>query len=113
MRTITEIQNDHHISSIKFDTEKRVGSAVIKFVRWQGTVLFGYDESGWQHVSVSPFKKSILPNWYEMCEVKDIFWRDYEEVIQFFPKKSEYVNVNKNCLHLWRNPKLDDKEWFR
>ena len=34
--------------------------------------------------------------------IKDIFWGDEEDVIQFFPKKSEYVNLVNNCMHLWR-----------
>jgi hypothetical protein len=37
-----------------------------------------------------------------MCAIKAIFWDDEETVIQFHPKKSEYVNTNPNCLHLWK-----------
>lgn len=56
---------------------------------------------GWEHVSVSCKKR--CPNWIEMCFVKDLFWGDEELVVQFHPKKSEYVNHHPYCLHLWRN----------
>lgn len=55
---------------------------------------------GWDHISVS--RKNRCPNWPEMCFIKDIFFEDDEVVIQYHPKKSEYVNDNKNCLHLWK-----------
>ena len=37
-----------------------------------------------------------------MCVLKDIFFDDEEEVYQIHPKKSEYVNQQENCLHLWK-----------
>jgi len=77
-------------------------SAEIETSRWRGTVVFGFDEDGWEHVSVSPYKGK-LPTWNDMCEIKDIFWNDEEVVIQIHPKKSEYVNIMNNCLHLWRH----------
>jgi hypothetical protein len=55
---------------------------------------------GWEHVSVS--KRNWTPTWQEMEAVKQLFWGDRETVIQFHPKKSEYVNIHKNCLHLWK-----------
>lgn len=55
---------------------------------------------GWEHVSVSI--KGRCPRWQEMCYIKDLFFEDEEEVVQFHPKKSEYVNVHNTCLHLWR-----------
>lgn len=58
------------------------------------------DGMGWDHVSVS------LPNrtpwWDEMCLIKDLFFEDEEEAVQYHPPKSEYVNCHPNCLHLWR-----------
>lgn len=55
---------------------------------------------GWEHVSVSI--KGRCPRWQEMCFIKQLFWEDEEEVIQYHPKKSEYVNLHPYCLHLWR-----------
>lgn len=57
---------------------------------------------GWDHVSVSPLKKKIVPSWEMMCKVKDIFFEPDEAVIQIHPPKAEYVNNMSNCLHLWR-----------
>jgi hypothetical protein len=56
-------------------------------------------KSGWQHVSVS--MPNRCPTWNEMCLVKDLFWGDDVTVVQFHPKKSNYVNIHKYCLHLW------------
>jgi hypothetical protein len=54
----------------------------------------------WEHVSVSIDRR--LPNWIEMCFVKDLFWAPEECVVQYHPPRSEYVNNFANCLHLWR-----------
>lgn len=55
---------------------------------------------GWDHVSVSYRKRT--PSWDEMCKVKDMFFNDDETVVQYHPKKSEYVNTHEHCLHLWK-----------
>lgn len=63
------------------------------------------DDDGWEHVSVSVRRstnKGRMPNWYEMCQVKSIFWDDEDCVIQFHPPKSVYVNTHPGVLHLWR-----------
>jgi hypothetical protein len=62
--------------------------------------IIASDGEGWEHVSVS--LKRRLPNWTEMCFVKDLFWNDEECVIQFHPPKSEYINCHPLCLHLWK-----------
>jgi hypothetical protein len=59
------------------------------------------DGAGWEHVSVSLNKKRC-PTWDEMCLVKNMFWDDEDCVLQFHPKKSEYVNNHPYVLHLWR-----------
>jgi hypothetical protein len=59
------------------------------------------DEGGWEHVSVS-LSNSRMPSWEEMCYVKDMFWEPEVCVVQFHPPHSQYVNVHKTCLHLWR-----------
>lgn len=69
---------------------------------WTGSVIWGMEEDGWEHVSVSPYDKKITPSWDDMCRLKDIFFKDEEVVIQIHPKKSEYINKVENCLHLWR-----------
>lgn len=57
-------------------------------------------EIDWDHVSVSK-ENGKTPNWREMCQVKDLFWDENDVVVQFHPKKKDYVNIAKNCLHLW------------
>lgn len=58
---------------------------------------------GWDHVSVSILaKKPRMPNWEEMCAVKDAFWDEEDVVMQLHPRRSQYVNYHQACLHLWR-----------
>jgi len=65
----------------------------------------GTCDPDWEHVSVSMEKR--CPNWTEMCIIKDLFWDEEETVVQFHPKKSEYVNNHPHCLHLWKKVKHD------
>ena len=60
------------------------------------------DCMGWEHVSVSIHNSTSTPSWSIMSKVKDIFWDDEVCVVQFHPKKSDYVNFHPGCLHLWR-----------
>ena len=75
----------------------------MKIGNLEGTVVWGANEDGWEHVSFSPFGGK-LPGWNDMCILKNIFFEDEEEAIQIHPKKSEYINLKENCLHLWRYP---------
>jgi hypothetical protein len=56
--------------------------------------------AGWEHVSVSTRRR--IPNWREMCFVKDLFWAPEECVVQYHPPRSEYVNNHEYTLHLWK-----------
>lgn len=66
------------------------------------SIVVGTDEGGFEHVSVSPKHKYRIPTWDDMCALKDLCFDDEEEVYEIHPKKSEYVNMQENCLHLWR-----------
>jgi hypothetical protein len=61
---------------------------------------------GWDHVSVHVRivgkGKAITPNLEEMCKVKDLFFDEEECVVQYHPRKSEYVDMHPHVLHLWR-----------
>ena len=60
----------------------------------------------WEHVSVhcaNRAGRSRTPTWREMCFVKDTFWEAEDVVMQLHPRRSEYVNVHENTLHLWRS----------
>jgi hypothetical protein len=65
--------------------------------------------SDWDHVSthVECVKKKRCPFWDEMCFVKNLFWNEDETVIQFHPKKSDYVNCHPYTLHLWKSQIVD------
>lgn len=66
------------------------------------TLVVGFKEMGYEHISVSPTKKSKMPTWNDMAYLKDIFFEDEEEAYQIIPKKSQYVNIKENCLHIWK-----------
>jgi len=55
---------------------------------------------GWEHVSVS--REDRCPTWDEMGQIKAMFWGPDDTVVQYHPPESDYVNIHKNCLHLWR-----------
>ena len=78
------------------------------------TYKLGKLEVEWDHVSVTLQEdKNSTPTWDEMCHIKELFWEDHHTVVQFHPKKSEYVNNCNGCLHLWRHKdghKLPPKE---
>lgn len=58
------------------------------------------DAHQWEHVSVSCADR--CPTWDEMCQVKELFWHDDETVLQFHPRKADYVDQHPFTLHLWR-----------
>lgn len=64
------------------------------------------DGMGWEHVSVTVRTKNrskySLPTWTQMCWIKELFWNDEDTVVQYHPRKSEYVNNHSFVLHLWR-----------
>lgn len=73
-------------------------------VRERGRPLYCVSSDGaeWEHVSVSTKYPSKVPSWEDMCYIKNIFWDDEDCIVQYHPRKSDYVNNAKNCLHLWR-----------
>ena len=73
------------------------------FVKGKGFFVIASNGGGWEHVSVSRSSgKASCPTWNEMCAIKDMFFDPEEAVVQYHPKKSEYVNNHNYCLHLWR-----------
>ena len=65
-------------------------------------VIAAIEPDGWEHVSVSLPGRD--PFWAEMCFIKDLFFDDEDCVYQLHPKHSEYVNLHKHCLHMWKPP---------
>lgn len=99
MKSFEEIQQSNRL--IIAQTGIDGGQGEIHLGMWKGIVIWSFG-GGWEHVSVCPYKKRIVPSWDDMCTIKDIFWNDNECVVQYHPPKSEYVNNLENCLHLWR-----------
>lgn len=63
------------------------------------------DGLGWEHASVHVTDgkaRQWTPNWDEMCHVKNLFWDAEDVVIQYHPRRSEYVSYHEHTLHLWR-----------
>lgn len=74
------------------------------------------DGSWWLHISVS--KPNRLPTWDEMKKVKDEFLGEDTEAFHIIPKKKDFVNVHRFCLHMWsplgtqtRLPNLQNIKW--
>ena len=64
----------------------------------------------WEHVSVRACRSnghSRVPTWREMCFVKNLCWSDDETVIQYHPRRSDYINRHPHVLHLWRPLKAE------
>lgn len=78
------------------------------FVSWpglEGSVVFGFNEDGMEHVSISHRNPRKLPTWNDMAKLKDMVFRPTEMAVQLHPPEKEYVHsVNglENVLHLWR-----------
>lgn len=98
MKTLEEI-----ISNPKMEIERITIDGISGFLHMTGlrhcTVIASWG-GGWEHVSVCP--RNRCPDWEEMSQIKDMFWREDEVVMQLHPAKSNYVNLMPNCLHLWR-----------
>lgn len=89
-------RKDFRIIQTSFDG----GMGIFTSGRQSGmTVIWSYG-GGWEHVSIDGKKR--LPDWNEMCELKDMFFADDECCVQYHPPKSEYVNNAPYCLHIWK-----------
>lgn len=66
-----------------------------------GLKVIASDGEGWDHVSVSRLYTTDLPEWDDMCFIKNLFWHPEETVVQFHPKQSEYRGIAQ-VLHLWK-----------
>jgi hypothetical protein len=66
------------------------------------------EAAAWEHVSVRACRakpvtsQSRIPTWREMVYTKDRFWEDDDLVVQFHPRRADYVNQHPHVLHLWR-----------
>lgn len=99
MKTIDEIKDSGRVI---IDAQSKDGiSGMYYGVKFTASLICSWG-AGWEHVSISPIRRSYTPSWDDMCRLKDVFFKDDEAVIQIHPPKTEYVNNMPNCLHLWR-----------
>jgi hypothetical protein len=97
------VPNKFRVRSGRLGSDDSIGNCgafVLKLNHGQQLNIIASDGAGWEHVSVS--RNDRCPTWEEMCKVKDVFWDEYDCVVQYHPAKSEYVNNHPFCLHLWR-----------
>lgn len=104
MRDLTYLENyrlrDRELEMYGYNGDS--GNGVFKvFVHGKSFFVIASNGGGWEHVSVHRANGKI-PTWEEMCAIKDFFFKEEEVVVQYHPKKSEYVNIHQGCLHLWR-----------
>ncbi len=75
-----------------------------QWVKGNIRVLFSPEEDHgggekWSHLSISLSHR--YPTWDEILDARYTFFPDTQEVVQVLPPKSEYVNMHRNCFHLW------------
>ena len=111
MKSIDEIESDTRIQNVFPFPHGHQGFLSLRCGKRQ---VFAFvatrDDDGhggiYEHVSVSVANSNTkTPPWEEMCEVKDIFWHETEEVHEVHPAKGDYIHGVgnlKNVLHLWR-----------
>jgi hypothetical protein len=63
-------------------------------------VMASADGEGWDHVSVSCERR--CPTWYEMEQVKRLFFKDDEVAMQLHVPPADHINCHPHVLHLWR-----------
>lgn len=102
MKTLDEIKKLPGFSVIREGIDG--GCGVVHHGKLSGSVVWSFG-GGWEHVSIAPYNRDYTPSWDDMCWLKDLFFRADEWVVQFHPAEAEYVNMVRNCLHLWRPTK--------
>lgn len=106
MKANKELLNEPNLLISKM-TENGGCGEIFKFSKRFCSVIWS-NGGGWEHVSIAPYKRSYVPSWADMCNLKNMFFKNDEVAVQYHPAKDEYVNNVSNCLHLWRpiNTKL-------
>jgi len=92
--------NKYRLRQYSLDKDGNNGAFRVPYLGRYYLQIIVSDGLDWDHVSVS--LPNRCPTWEEMSFIKDLFFDENETVVQFHPKKSEYVNNHPFCLHLWR-----------
>ena len=99
MKTLEEIRDNRKISIKRTSADGGSGDVSVNGIKCSLVFSWG---GGWEHVSIMPYDSRITPSWDDMCKLKNMFWKEDEAVVQIHPRKQDYVNRAKNCLHLWK-----------
>jgi hypothetical protein len=102
MKNLEEIIKENLIVFEKIGRDGGMGFYYFAGSNKPMSLVFSFGD-GWDHVSAS--FKNRLPSWYEMCKAKELFFYDYETVIQYHPAKDQNINIHNHVLHLWRPQK--------
>ena len=68
------------------------------------SVLYSLDKTlhgTLKHISIS--HPDRYPTWEELLEIKNELLGDIDAMM-VMPKKLDYVNLAKNCFHIWETP---------
>ena len=100
MKSLEEIKSTPNlVIEAETDNDGIGGYYYDKFNNKKLNFIFSY-QMGWEHLSVSMPSKT--PSWEQMCMMKYIFWNEDEACVEYHPKKEDYVNNHKHCLHIWK-----------
>lgn len=58
-------------------------------------------DRGYMHVSVA--HSSRYPTWDEIHTIRDWAFPEDMEVVMVLPREVDYVNLHRNCFHLWES----------
>ena len=75
-----------------FEVRSKIDRAPLRVIATVG--------EGWDHVSVS--RQTRCPNWPEMEQIAQLFFREDETAMQLHVPASDHVNMHPFCLHWWR-----------
>lgn len=101
-----KVPDQYRIRKGAYSSDPSIGNKGFFEINRGRTILkiVASEDLGWEHVSVHCISdgKQRTPTWSEMCLVKDLFWDEYDCVVQYHPPKDDYVNMHKHTLHLWK-----------
>ena len=103
------MRNLYTINHLRADSREHYGSngdsgngvfRVTSKIDHSTLIVVASNQLGWDHVSVSHRKR--VPNWYEMEQIKSMFFEDDETCMQLHVPATDHINNHPNVLHLWR-----------
>lgn len=96
MKSFKEIKEHGRIVVLKDGVDGFKGE--IHMPRWTGTIIAS-NGAGWNHVSVAPYKLSIIPTWEDMCMIKDICFGEDEWAVDLPEELEQYRREIEDCIN--------------